>query len=189
MTPTRHLVVVAAAESTTSDALTETLRASFTVRTAYDGEDLRQSLDESVDVVVVDPDLPGIDPGELAEVIESRDIYCRVALLTSGDRSEPPTVADAALDVTAPVEELEHVTARMAARAAYQERLERLYELADERADLVARADDIDDDDVAELGRIENRIDRLRAEIRGLLARLDDEAAFETALGWLDDED
>lgn len=188
MTAARHQVVVAAAESSTGDALAEKLRSAFTVRTAYDGESLRESLDETVDVVLFDPDLPGMDVETLADLIESDEFHCQVGIITSDRVTDVPAVADAALDETAPLEELEGVTARMAARAAYRDRLERLYQLATRRADLVTRADELDDEEVAELGRIENRLDRVRAEIRGALARLDDEAAFEAALDRLDDE-
>jgi DNA-binding NtrC family response regulator len=186
MTTTRHLVVVAVAKSSASDALAAKLRASFTVRTAYDEQSLLESLEDSVDVVLLDPDLPGVDPDGVAKEIESRDIYCEVGLLTSDRVTEVPPAAAAALEKTASVEELEHVTARMAARAAYRKRLDRIYELASTRANLVTQADELDEEEVAELGRIENRLDRLRAEVRGALARLDDEAAFEAALKWLD---
>lgn len=187
MTTARHLVVVAVAESEASVALVETLRSMFTVRTAYDGEDLYGSLDESVDVVLVDPDLPGVNPAELADRIESRDLYCRIGILGSEPTDDPPELADAVLDEAAPDGELERVVARMAARAAYQRCLERLYDLATKRADLVTRDDDAVDEAIDdELARIESRIEQLRADIGRALDRLDDSAAFETALEHLD---
>lgn len=188
MTTARHLVVVAVAESESGDALVEKLRTTFTVRTAYDWEGLSDSLDEAVDVVLFDPDLPGVDPETLADRIQSRDLDCRVGVFTSGQATEPPGIADAVLDETAPVAELEAVVARMAARAAYQRCLERLYDLATRRADLLTDQAGAPDSEAGdELDRIEARIGQLRAEIDDVLDRLDDEAAFETALEHLDE--
>lgn len=137
MTTARHLVVVAGAESAATDGLVSDLRAEFAVRTAYDRESLTASLDDEVDVVVVDDDLPDCSPEAVRTHVRERDLDCQVGVLIDRSAAEPPGERPAVDgyvrrgddDPTDPVE-------RLALRAHYRKRLSEFYELAEEYADL-----------------------------------------------------
>ena len=71
------------------DALAETyarwLDDEYTVRTAYTGEEALETVDESVDIALLDRRLPGLSGGEVLEAIRERGLDCRVAMLTAVD--------------------------------------------------------------------------------------------------------
>lgn len=188
MATTRHIVVVATAESSLSEELAEKLRSEFTVRTAYDRQSVDESLDETVDVVLVAPTLHGVDPDTFARHLRDRDVVCQLGLLTDGPRTDVPEGVDMVLEKTTPKPELERVVARMAARATYRQHLERLYDLSTRRAEILGTDPDARTErESAELAELDGHIEQLRSEIVDALGRLDDQAAFEAALQFIDD--
>jgi len=190
MAAARHLVVVAGADPPTTDALAETLRDGFAVRTAYRQPDLVASLDCEVDVVLVDTDLPNFDAETLRDRLQGD--HCQVGILTDGSaaerRSDSPaaarSLADARVDPAADGDHddpaLREAVERLAARAHYRKRLEEYYEVADEYARLAAGGADAND---PERERLADHLDRLRADLAEAYDALESGAAFDAALG------
>jgi hypothetical protein len=145
MAAARHLVVVGGADASTTDALADALRDEFAVRTAYSQADLLASLDEEVDVVLVDPRLSDFEASRLRERLDGRGLDCQVGVLTD-ERVETATdartraaLADAFVTVSPGSDDDAWRTAvsRLATRARYRKRLEEYYDIADEYAALV----------------------------------------------------
>lgn len=57
----------------------------YTVRTAHDGEQALQELDEDVDVAVLDRRMPGLTGDEVLDWIRSQRYDCRVVVITAED--------------------------------------------------------------------------------------------------------
>lgn len=172
MAPARHLVVVAGAEPAATDALAAALRDDGTVRTAYSVDALFESLDEEVDVVLVDDALADGSVEPLLADLRSHESDVQVGVIADdperGDRSSADAVVGR--DTEAVAETVEW----LAARARYRRRLEEFYALAEERA---ARSDEEES-----LARLDHQIDRLRRDLDERFRRLDDTSAFDAAL-------
>jgi PAS domain S-box-containing protein len=59
------------------------LREEYTVETAGGGQEALDVVDEAVDVVLLDRQMPGLDGDEVASKIRDREIDCRIVLLTA----------------------------------------------------------------------------------------------------------
>lgn len=178
MASARHLVVVAGRDPHAVDDLATALRAAFAVRTAYSPGELLGSLDDEVDVVLVTPPLADTVPEER---LRNRGLACEVAVLADDDADVPADRRTVARSV--PPESLRERIRTLAERAAYRAKLERYYDLAARRAELIDagdREDDLDD--------VEERLDRLREELAAALGDLDDVTAFDVALRFDDDD-
>lgn len=177
MNSARHLVVVASAEPTVTDALAAALRDDGTVRTAYSTETLLESLDAEVDVVVIDSDLPDGPLDQLLADVREQEHDCQVAVL-----AERPAATESRAAVDAFVRRDEAAVREtvewLAARARYRQRLDEYYELAEERA---AMADESEEEG-ERLDRIERQLDALRRDLAAGFRRLDDESVFDAAL-------
>jgi len=179
MAAARYLVVVGGADASTTDVLADALRDEFAVRTAYSEAGLFASLDDDVDVVLVDPRLPDFDASRLSACLRERDLDCQVGVVTD-DRAETVTdarhraaLADAF--VATPSEDTDgawrNAVSRLAARARYRKRLEEYYRIADEYATLVVDAESTTGDDGAdedgEGEPAESQTDRADADATG----------------------
>ncbi|MFB6140195.1 MAG: hypothetical protein ABEJ26_07145 [Halosimplex sp.] len=175
MTPPRHLVVLAGADPTAVDALAATLREDGSVRTAYSLDALFESLDEEVDVALVDRALPDESVAAVVAEVRERAVDCQVAVVASEQdlRSSPSHGADAA--VAWEGEAARETVDRLATRARYRDRLEEFYDLAEQRAAL-------DSDEESAVDRLDRHLDRLRRDLNDGFDRLDGPDAFEAAL-------
>jgi len=203
MAAARHLVVVGGADADATDALADALRDEFAVRTAYSQADLLASLDDEVDVVLVDTRLPDLSADRLRDRIRTDDLDCQVGVLTaeeaetSTDARARAALADAL--VTPPSadddEAWRAAVSRLAARAHYRKRLEEYYDVADEYAKLVVdtRSEDGpdgetaesaagDEDVAAERERLADHLDRLRDDLEEAYDDLDVESVFDVAM-------
>lgn len=59
------------------------LTESYDVRTAYDGEQALETLDKSVDLVLLDRRMPGLAGDTVLEEIRERGLDCRVVMVTA----------------------------------------------------------------------------------------------------------
>lgn len=144
------------------------LRDHYTVETAYDGETALEALDESVDVVLLDRQMPGVSGDAVLETVRERDLDCRVAMVTA---VEPELdIVDLGFDdyLRKPVdrETLRETVRRLLRRSAYDETVREYFATARKHALLSAS----DDPAVTDSGEFESLEDDL-AELRG---RLDD---------------
>jgi len=173
-----HLVVVAGGNHAAVDALAETLRDGGTVRTAYSVDALAESLDPTVDIVLIDGALPDRPLSAALQDLGARDLGCQIAVI-AGDPDAVRDELDGAADAVLPRDEetVRKTVPRLAARARYRTRLDEYYALAEERA----RSTIADED--ANLDRLERRLDRLRRNLAAEFERIDDSSAFDAALG------
>ncbi|QLH84571.1 HalX domain-containing protein [Halosimplex pelagicum] len=177
MPPARHLVVVAGAEPAATDALASALRDDGTVRTAYSADALRESLDEEVDVVLVDVELVDGPIDSLLSDVRAREFDCQIGVsVPDSDRTTAETDPVDAVVRRDPVAVRETVQ-WLAARARYRAGLEEFYDLAERRATL---ADEGNDGDA--LDRLDRQLDRLRHDLAEMFDGLDDTSAFDAAL-------
>lgn len=177
MAAVRHLVVVASAEPSTTDALADFLRDAFTVRTAYSTDEVLDRLDPDVDVVLVDPDLPGRGVDAVREALADRDLNCQVGLLTADSRDCAGAGAGAVVSPAEPGPEVRERVERLATRAHYRKTLEEYYELAQTSA-RQGQGEDLE----TERERLRDRLDRLQRRLDEVAEPLDTATLFRTAL-------
>jgi len=175
------VVIVGDVNPSATDRCAASLRAAFVVHTAYDGDAVLDSLDESVDVVLVTPSLPEFSLHTLYQRRTAGEAYFQVGLLT--DASETPQWIDAVIDPAVDADDLGRIVRWLATRAIYRKRLDTFYDLASKHASLA------DGETSADPGQLEARLDQLRAEIDDAVADLDDESLFEVALDGYEKEE
>lgn len=182
MASARGAVIVGGATPDATDRLAEVLRAGFPVHTTYDGDAVLGSLDDSVDVVLVDTRLADLSLHSLYERRANSEPYFQIGLLTAS--AETPQWIDAVIDPSIGDEDLRQVADWLATRAAYRKRLDTFYDLASKHASLAN-----EDGSTIDPTQLEVRLDRLRSEIDDAVADLDDESLFEIALDGFENEE
>jgi DNA-binding NtrC family response regulator len=116
----------------------------YAVRTATNGSDGLDKLDETVDVVLLDRRMPGMSGDDVLTAIAERDGACQVAVVTAVDPdfeiAEMPfdTYVTKPLDRPAVVEVVE----RLLARAEYDSLVQEHYALAEKLATLESEKTD-----------------------------------------------
>jgi CheY-like chemotaxis protein len=78
-------VLVVDDESAVADAYTAQLDTRYDVRTAYGGEEALETVDESVDVVLLDRRMPDLTGDAVLDHIREREMDCRVVMVTAVD--------------------------------------------------------------------------------------------------------
>ena len=81
--PDRPTVLVVDDEEAYVDAFARWLGTDYDVRTATNGEDAFQQLDEAIDVILLDRRMPGLSGDEVLSEVRARDIDCQVAMVTA----------------------------------------------------------------------------------------------------------
>ncbi|WP_299267791.1 response regulator [Halorientalis sp.] len=110
----------------------------YDVRTAYNGREALDELDETVDVVLLDRRMPEVSGDAVLEEIESRQLDCRVVMLTAVDPDFE--IIDMGFDeyLVKPIEreELNEVVSEMLERATYDDDFRRFLALVSKKATL-----------------------------------------------------
>jgi len=152
------------------------LRDSYTVRTAYNGEEAVDSLDERVDAVLLDRQMPDLSGDDVLETIRERDLECRVAMVTA---VEPELdIIDLGFDdyLRKPVDRdtLLATVERLLRRSTYDGTVQRYFSTARKHALLVDSGDPTvtESDKFAEL---RSRLEALRGELDEVVADFDNE--------------
>jgi len=164
----------------------------FALRTASTGEDALAALDEDIDVVLLDRDLPDL-PGEVVlSRIRDRAPDCRVAMVTDEDPDFDVVSMGFDGSLVRPVSaaELRATVDRLLRRVDYDEGLRELYALCSRRADLETERAGRDPED-GEYRSLTAEIDHLRAETDRTVDSfdaMDFEAAFRDLAEWTGDE-
>lgn len=153
----------------------EWLADAFAIRTATSGHQALDRVDESVDVVLLDRRMPGLDGDAVLSEIRRLGLGCRVALVTGIE----PTVdiLDLGFDdyVLKPVSraDLFRVVEALLARSAYDEGLREYFASVSKYAVLETHGGPETHDHPA-CQELRAQIDALRRELREQLARFDD---------------
>lgn len=141
----------------------------FDVRTALDGEAALSSLDDSVDVVLLDRMMPGISGDEVLARINDRDIDCRVAIVSALDPDFDIVREGFDAYLTKPVgeEALIETVETLLRRSEYDDRVGEYYELVSQRAALEANYPISELEDDERYAELSARIEELEADLDG----------------------
>jgi DNA-binding response OmpR family regulator len=130
------LVLVVEDEPDLADLYATWLRADYRVRTAYGGQEALDTLDDEIDVILLDRRMPGLSGDEVLTEVRSRGVGCRVSMVTAVEPDfdiiemgfdtylVKPVTKDALIDT---VEEL-------LTRSDYDEGVQELYSLSSKKA-------------------------------------------------------
>jgi DNA-binding response OmpR family regulator len=148
----------------------------YDVRTAYNGTEALEKLDASVDVVLLDRRMPEVSGDAVLEEIESRQLDCRVVMLTAVDPDFD--IIDMGFDeyLVKPIEreELNEVVKEMLERATYDDDFRRFLALVSKKATLEEEKSSAELEASDEYGRIRNRIAERREDVGIDLSDLED---------------
>jgi CheY-like chemotaxis protein len=78
-----HRILVVDDEQPIADLFARWLEDEYDVRVAYSGGEALASLDDSLDVVLLDRDMPDMSGDGVLDTIRSRGIDCRVGMVTA----------------------------------------------------------------------------------------------------------
>lgn len=79
----KPVVLAVEDEPDLADLYADWLAEHFDVRTAYDGQEAIEQLDESIDIVLLDRRMPGKSGDAVLSVVEEQGLECRVAMVTA----------------------------------------------------------------------------------------------------------
>ena len=168
MTDEGACVLVVDDDEALTDVYAAWLSSQYEVETATTGEVALNTLDEDVDVVLLDRRMPGLSGEEVLDRIRTAEYNCRVAMVT-GVRPDTDVVElgfDEYLIKPVDQNDLQEVVDTLVDRSAYDDHLQELYSLMSKRALLESEArdgdvqlDDSYDTLVDRIGQLRDRID------------------------------
>src|SRR6056297_2559170 len=139
----------------------------YAVRTAYNGKEALEKLDAAVDVVLLDRRMPEVSGDAVLEEIESRQLDCRVVMLTAVDPDFD--IIDMGFDeyLVKPIEreELNEVVREMLERATYDDDFRRFLALVSKKATLEEEKSSAELEASDEYSRIEDRLAERREQV------------------------
>ncbi|NIB99324.1 response regulator [Halobacterium sp. R2-5] len=152
------------------------LRDRYAVETAYDGDAALDALDETVDVVLLDRQMPGVSGDDVLEAIRDRELDCRVAMVTA---VEPELdIVDLGFDdyLRKPVdrETLRETVDRLLRRSAYDEAVQAYFAAARKHA-LLSESNDPSVTDAEEFEALEARLAALRGRLDDVVEDFDED--------------
>ncbi|SDY64737.1 HalX domain-containing protein [Halopenitus persicus] len=157
---------------------------SYSTRTAYDGEQAFDRIDETVDLVLLDRRMPGLSGDEVLEAIRDRGYDCRVVMVTAVNPDFD--VLELPFDeyVVKPLDEeaIHDVVERMLARTNYDEQLQRLYALTSKKAALEAEKSQQELDQSDEFAALESDLEELQSSLDETIADFEEEEDFDATL-------
>lgn len=146
------------------------LGSEYETEIALGGEQALQTVDESVDVVLLDRRMPGLSGDEVLEEIRKRGLDCRVVMLTAVDPDVEITEMEFDDYVTKPVErdELRAVVDRALTVSEYNDRMQELTSLKLKRNVLEIELPSRELERSEKYRDLVAEIDALEAEIEGM---------------------
>ncbi len=174
-------VLVVDDEREVADVYALRLGDEYETETAYGGEEALTSIDEDVDVVLLDRRMPDLSGDDVLDEIRERGLDCRVIMLTAVDPDFD--IIDMPFDdyICKPIEKEDLVAAieQQLAAQRYDDRLSAYLEATSKLALLEAEKTPQALEDSAEVAELRSRVDELRADVDAALAEFDDiDAAF-----------
>lgn len=178
-----HTILVVDDEQDVTDLFEIWLTESYDVRTAYDGEQALETLDESIDLVLLDRRMPGLAGDTVLEEIRDRGLDCRVVMVTA---VKPDfDVVDMAFDdyLVKPVskDDLYDVIESVLNRVEYDQQLQQFFALASKKAILESEMDSQTLADSEEYQTLTAELARRRAEVDDMRSDLLDHDDFVNA--------
>ncbi|MFB6089492.1 MAG: response regulator transcription factor [Halobellus sp.] len=148
----------------------------YDVETATDGTTALETVDDDVDIVLLDRRMPDLTGDEVLEEIRARGIDAQVAMITA---VEPDTdIVDMPFDdyLVKPVtqDDLHSLVEVLLRRANYDERSQEFFRLASKKAALES-APDVSVEEEDEYQELTARMEEIREELDDTLADLSDD--------------
>jgi DNA-binding response OmpR family regulator len=174
------VVLIVEDEPDLADLYAAWLREHCDVRTAYDGSEALEQIDDEVDIVLLDRRMPGLSGDEVLDTIRDREVDSRVGMVTA---VEPDfDIVEMGFDdyLVKPVsgEDLLDTVDQLLLRSTYDEQLQELFALASKKALLKSQKTEAELRASEEYARLEDRLAVLRAQIDDTVAELIDHDAY-----------
>lgn len=174
-------VLVVDDETDIADLYTAWLTTTHDVMTAYDGEEALQYVDDTVDVIFLDRQMPGKSGDEVLDIIDSRELDCRVVMVTAVDPDFD--IVEMPFDdyLTKPVTRTELVEKvdEMMTRDSYDEQMQEYFSLASKKATLESEKYPAELEANEDYKKVSQRVEELKAKGDSTAAEFDDfEAVF-----------
>jgi DNA-binding response OmpR family regulator len=168
MTEGEPTVLVADDDDQLADLYAAWLRETYDVRTAYGGSEAIETVDERVDVALVDRRMPRVSGDDVLEHVREEGYDCRVAIVTA---VEPDFgIIEMGFDeyVVKPVDrgELVAVVGSLVTRAEYDEKLQEFFALASKRAALQVEKSQREREASAAYAALAAEFERLRRDLK-----------------------
>jgi DNA-binding response OmpR family regulator len=148
----------------------------YDVRTAYDGESALDALDESVDVVLLDRQMPDVSGDQVLETLHERGLDCSIAMVTA---VEPELdIIDLGFDdyLRKPVEKstLRDTVERLLRRSSYDETVQKYFAAARKHG-LLVDSGDPNVTESEEFASLQDELESLRNDLDDVVASFDEE--------------
>ncbi|MFD1585792.1 response regulator [Halorientalis brevis] len=154
-------------ESAVTDVYAAHLQDEYDVRTAYDGSEAVEKLDEEIDAVLLDRRMPGMSGDEVLEHIREEGYDCRVAMVTAVDPDFD--ILDMGFDdyVVKPVsrDDLYETVDRLLTYSSYDDTFQKYFSLVSKRAALQTSKSQSALETNEEYQELTDRINELEAEL------------------------
>ena len=146
----------------------------YDVRSAYNGSEALDALDASVDIILLDRQMPDVSGDDVLAEVRDRGIECRVAMVTA---VEPELdIVDLGFDdyLRKPVdrETLLSTVQRLVRRSTYDSTVTDFFATARKHA-LLSESEDPSVTESEEFGSLEAELDALRGELDSVVAGFD----------------
>ncbi|MCU4750380.1 HalX domain-containing protein [Halobacteria archaeon AArc-curdl1] len=150
------------------------------VETVYDGNEALESIDESIDIVLLDRRMPGLSGDTVLGTIRERNLDCRVAMVTA---VEPDfDIIGMGFDdyLVKPVskDELTTIIDQLLLRSTYDEQLQEFFALASKKALLDAQKTQAERNSSQEYAVLEDRLAVLRSQVDETMTELLDQDVY-----------
>ena len=177
MTDEQTTILVVDDEQDIADLYTTWLELDHQVRTAYGGEEALEKVDEAVDIVFLDRQMPDHSGDEVLERIRERELDCRIVMVTAVDPDFD--IVSMAFDdyLTKPVmrEDLAEAVDSMLERDEYNETLQEYFALTSKKATLEAEKTPSELQESAEYQEMARRVEKLESEADMAVSGFDDD--------------
>lgn len=179
----KPVVLVVEDEPDLADLYADWLAELCDVRTAYDGQEAIEQLDESIDVVLLDRRMPGKSGDAVLGVVEEQGLDCRVAMVTA---VEPDfDIIDMGFDdyLVKPVDadDLVDLVNKIIRRSKYDSDTRKFFSLASKKAVLETEKTEEELAESEDYHELTDNLEELRKRMDDLLSELtgdDFEAVF-----------
>ena len=147
---------------------------------AFDGSEALDSIDETVDVVLLDRRMPGLSGDDVLDTIRERDLDCRVAMVTAVEPDFDIIAMGFDDYLVKPVskDELITVIESMMLRSTYDAQLQEFFALASKKSVLDKQKTDAELRAGQEYAALEDRLAVLRVQVEDTLSDILERDAY-----------
>jgi len=170
-------ILVVDDETDIADLYTTWLEIEHDVRTAYGGEEALDNVDDDVDIVFLDRQMPDYSGDEVLDKIRDRGLDCRVVMVTAVDPDFDIVSMEFDDYLTKPVmrDDLSEAVDSMRERDDYNETLQEYFALTSKKATLEAEKTPSELQDSEEYQEMVDRVEELENEADTAVAGFDDD--------------